>query len=86
LFDAGHDAALLQQVQSQSRAIFLAFGCRHLARIDWMVDRAGRPWFLEVNTLPGFTSHSLVPKAAQRIGISFEELCDRLVRMAERDG
>ncbi|MGE0481592.1 MAG: D-alanine--D-alanine ligase, partial [Phycisphaerae bacterium] len=61
LFDAGHDAALLQQVQSQSRAIFLAFGCRHLARIDWMVDRAGRPWFLVVNSLPGFTSHSLVP-------------------------
>ena len=47
-----------------------------------MVDADGRPWFLEVNTIPGFTSHSLVPKAAARTGIDFDELVERLVRMA----
>jgi D-alanine-D-alanine ligase len=81
LFDAGHDAAVLARAQRQSRRVFRAIGCRHLARVDWILDRANRLWFLEVNTIPGFTSHSLVPKAAARIGISFEQLVDRLVRM-----
>ena len=82
LFDAGHPAELYAQLARMSLAVFAEFGCRHLARIDWMVDRAARPYFLEVNTLPGFTAHSLVPKAAQRLGVSFEELVDRLVRIA----
>jgi D-alanine-D-alanine ligase len=44
-----------------------------------MRDRNGRPWLLEVNTAPGMTSHSLVPKAAAQVGISFEELCWRIL-------
>lgn len=47
-----------------------------------MLDRGGRLWFLELNTIPGFTTHSLVPKAATRVGISFDELVERLVFMA----
>jgi D-alanine-D-alanine ligase len=82
LFDAGHPAALLRAVQSASLAAFKLLGCRHLGRVDWMVDRTGRLWFLEVNTLPGFTSHSLVPKAAAKIGVSFDELVDLLAHMA----
>lgn len=82
LFDAGHDPALLQRAQDQSRAVFAQFGCRHLGRIDWMVDEEGRLWFLEANTIPGFTSHSLVPKAAARMGRDFEHLCDWLVTAA----
>ena len=51
-----------------------------------MVDKQTlEPFVLEINTLPGFTSHSLVPKAAAKAGISFVELCDRLARMALRD-
>ncbi len=82
LFDAGYPPALLQQAQRLSWRVFERIGCRHLARIDWMVDRQRRLWFLEINTLPGFTSHSLVPKAAARLGISFDELVERLVFMA----
>jgi D-alanine-D-alanine ligase len=85
LFESGHSSALLERLSGLSRRIFKALGCRHLARVDWMVEPDGRPWFLEVNTLPGFTSHSLVPKAAERIGIPFDELVERLVRMALED-
>lgn len=85
LFDAGHAPELLAHAQLLSRQVFERLGCRHLARIDWMVDRGGRLWFLEVNTLPGFTSHSLLPKAAARMGLPFDELADRLVRMAWKE-
>ena len=80
LFDAGYPAALLEQAQALSRRVFDRLGCRHLGRIDWMIDAAGRLWFLEVNTIPGFTSHSLVPKAAAHAGIPFDELVERLVQ------
>ncbi len=85
LFDAGHPAELLERAQDLSLRVFDRLGCRHLARVDWMVDRTGRLWFLEINTLPGFTSHSLVPKAAAHTGLPFDELVERLVRMAHED-
>jgi D-alanine-D-alanine ligase len=85
LFETGHSSALLEQASVFSRRIFEALGCRHLARIDWIVGPGEELWFLEVNTIPGFTSHSLVPKAAARIGIPFDELVERLVRMAMED-
>ena len=43
-------------------------------RADFMMDKAGKPYLLEVNTIPGMTDHSLVPKAAGALGISFEQL------------
>jgi D-alanine-D-alanine ligase len=82
LFDAGYPGGVGERAQALSRQIFDLVGCRHLARVDWMLDREERLWFLEINTLPGFTSHSLVPKAAQRSGISFDDLVERLVWMA----
>lgn len=85
LFDAGYPPEVLEQARRLSEAMFDRLDCRHLSRMDWMVDRDERLWFLECNTLPGFTSHSLLPKAAARAGIDFEELCERLVRMALRD-
>ncbi len=54
-------------------------GTRGIARVDIMVDQQHQPWVLEVNTIPGMTSHSLVPKAAQQAGISFEELCEMAI-------
>lgn len=85
LFDAGYAQQVLDRAREMSKRIFDEIGCRHLARIDWMVDCDQRLWFLETNTLPGFTSHSLVPKAAAYIGVSFDELCERLVFMAATD-
>ena len=82
LFDAGCPAQVFERAKTLSRRVFEILGCRHLARVDWMLDREERLWFLEINTLPGFTSHSLVPKAAQRMGCGFDELVERLVWMA----
>lgn len=80
-FDS-HAPALLREAQRLSLRVFDGLGCRHLARVDWMVDEQRKLWLLEVNTLPGFTSHSLLPKAAARAGIPFDELCHRLVLLA----
>jgi D-alanine-D-alanine ligase len=60
-------------------------GVRHLCRVDFLLDRDGRPWMLEVNTMPGFTSHSLFPMAARHAGLSFTALAERLVDAALRD-
>jgi len=58
-----------------------ALGLRDVARVDFMADERG-PWFLEVNTMPGFTDHSLVPKAAKHAGISMEQLVLELAQGA----
>ena len=57
-----------------------ALGTRGLCRVDLILDQHHRPWVLEVNTIPGFTDHSLAPKAAAQAGVSFADLCNRLVR------
>lgn len=59
-------------------------GCRGVARVDFMVDEKKRPYVLEVNTVPGMTATSLVPKAAAAIGISFADLCEKLLLMAAK--
>jgi D-alanine-D-alanine ligase len=60
-------------------AAFRAAGCTGWGRVDVMRDRDGNNYLLEVNTAPGMTSHSLVPKAAGQVGIGFEELCWRVL-------
>lgn len=59
-----------------------ALGTSGIARVDLIVDRFHRPWVLEVNTVPGFTDHSLVPKAAAQIGLTLGELCERTILAA----
>ncbi|TVQ75376.1 MAG: D-alanine--D-alanine ligase [Phycisphaeraceae bacterium] len=59
-----------------------ALGIRDVCRADFMLDEVGRPFLLEINTMPGFTSHSLVPKACAHIGISMSDLCAHLVERA----
>lgn len=86
LFEAGYAPRVFHQAQALSRRVFERIGCRHLARVDWMVEPDGRLWFLEINTLPGFTAHSLVPKAAAQAGVSFDDLVERLVLMARKEG
>lgn len=70
------------RVQMAGLAAFKALGCRDFSRVDIMLDEKGHPFVLEVNTIPGFTEKSLLPKAAAAAGISFEALCDRIVRFA----
>lgn len=64
----------LESLQALSWRAFQALGCRDWGRVDLMMDTEGNPWLLEVNTIPGMTDHSLVPKAAAKIGLSFEDL------------
>lgn len=69
-------------VQAAAMGAFHAIGGRDYARVDVMVRPDGSPVVLEVNTLPGMTETSLLPKAAAAAGIGFPELCGRMVRLA----
>ena len=69
-------------VQDEALFAFKALGCSGWGRVDLMLDRSGKPYFLEVNTSPGMTDHSLVPMAARHAGMSFEDLCLRILELA----
>jgi D-alanine-D-alanine ligase len=60
---------------------FRAAGCKGWGRVDVMRDRSGRNFLLEINTSPGMTSHSLVPKAARAVGIEFDELVWKILEL-----
>ena len=69
-------------IQREALRAFSVLGCRGWGRVDLMLDRSGKPQFLEANTSPGMTDHSLVPMAARYAGISFEDLCLRILELA----
>lgn len=66
-------------IRALALSAFRAAGASGWGRVDVMRDADGKLWLLEVNTAPGMTSHSLVPKAAREFGVSFEELCWRIL-------
>ena len=76
---------LEQQYASLALAAFAELGCSGWGRIDFMTGSDGQPLVLEVNTVPGMTSHSLVPMAAKTSGIDFEELCWRILETSCKD-
>jgi len=78
----GLPAAQEQRVQQTLLQAFRLLGCSGWGRVDLMLDRRGEPFLLEVNTIPGMTDHSLVPMAARARGISFEDLCVRILESA----
>ena len=82
LFNIDLPASVLGEVRDLSVRAHQALGCRDFSRVDWIVEEStGRPFVLEVNTIPGFTDHSLLPKAAQQAGLSFTDLCQRIVEL-----
>jgi D-alanine-D-alanine ligase len=81
----GLTGAAEQELATLALASFFAVGCSGWGRVDFMRDRSGKPWLLEVNTAPGMTSHSLVPKAAHQRGIEFDELVWRVLETSFRD-
>lgn len=85
-FDAGLSAATADRLGRAAAAACRALGTRGLARADLILDRHDQAWVLEVNTVPGLTDHSLVPKAAARAGISFVDLCERCLHAAFENG
>ena len=81
---AEFDAATTKKIQDAALGAFHAVGGRDYARVDVMVRADGSPVVLEVNTLPGMTETSLLPKAAAVAGMNFAELCGRMVALALR--
>jgi D-alanine-D-alanine ligase len=79
---ADFDAAATKRIQAAALGAFQAIGGRDYARVDVMVRADGSPVVLEVNTLPGMTETSLLPKAAAAAGLSYAELCQRMVDLA----
>ena len=79
------DAELAAKMQKIAVDAYRAVGCRGVTRIDFRVSPLGRCYVLELNTSPGFTSHSLVPKAGMKTGLTFAGVCDRILQSADYD-
>ena len=79
LFETTVPESVLRELQSLAVGVGRAVGTRGIARVDFRLDGDLKPWVLEVNTIPGMTDHSLIPKAFARMGISFPQLCERIV-------
>ena len=82
LFDTINDPALVDRISAAALDCFDALGCRHFARADFILTNDGTPCVLEVNTIPGFTTHSLLPMAAAKTGLSMSELCTKIIEAA----
>lgn len=79
------DNPLYAKLQRLALDAYTAVGCRGVTRVDFRVSPLGRCYVLELNTSPGFTSHSLVPKAGMRTGLTFAGVCDRILSCADYD-
>lgn len=80
LFETDLVATQKSELSELARAACDCLGTTGIARVDFRQNRFQQPWILEVNTIPGMTAHSLVPKAAMKIGLSFIELCERALQ------
>lgn len=82
---SGLDAAKEAQIQQEALVAFKVLGCKGWGRVDFLIDEAGKHYFLEVNTSPGMTDHSLVPMAAKVAGMDFDALVLRILAMTLKD-
>lgn len=73
------DCELTKKIQAVAKRVFEVIGGRGVARTDVILDNDNNFWVLEINTVPGMTETSLVPKAAKSVGISFEQLCEKIL-------
>lgn len=82
LFDTISDNALVERINQTGLLCCNAIGTRHISRVDMILDDSCEIYVLEINTLPGFTSHSLVPKAAAKTGLDIADVCAMMVEDA----
>jgi len=83
LCPCGLSAEKEAQIQQEALQAFAALGCKGWGRVDFLMDAHGQHYFLEVNTSPGMTDHSLVPMAAKAAGIDFSALVLRILELAD---
>jgi D-alanine-D-alanine ligase len=81
-FPARVSEAVYKRTLDSGLAAHRALGCRGYSRVDFIIDAAGTPYILEVNTLPGMTATSLLPDIARGVGISFPDLVEEILRLA----
>lgn len=74
-----------EEIQETAKIIYRGLGCSYFARVDMFLTPSGEIYFNEVNTIPGFTSHSRYPNMMKEAGISFKELLSRLLELQEND-
>ena len=74
--------ALIKDISASALKCHISLGCTGISRVDLILEGDGQPYFLEVNTIPGMTSTSLVPKAAAAAGIGFEKLVEIILNSA----
>ncbi|AQQ71220.1 D-alanine--D-alanine ligase B [Limihaloglobus sulfuriphilus] len=82
VFDTIKDPELVKRIEHDARVCYEAVGAKDAARADFILSDDNVPYVLEINTSPGFTSHSLVPKAAAHIGLSQGRLCREIIEAA----
>jgi len=82
---SGLSAEQEKQIQAEALQAFNVLGCRGWGRVDFLMDESGKHYFLEVNTSPGMTDHSLVPMAAKAAGMDFEALVIRILQQTLRE-
>jgi len=82
LFDTIDQPELIAKINTAALNCFNALGCRHLGRVDFILGNDGIPYALEINSIPGLTAHSLLPKAAAKIGLSMSDLCLKIIEAA----
>ena len=82
VFDHGISKDIVERCQQEALVAFQKLGCRDLSRVDFIIDENDVPQVLEINTIPGFTSHSLLPQAAKKNGIEFTDLVDQIAKLA----
>ena len=82
LFDTIENPVATAKIKTAALECFDALGCRHFARVDFRLGNDGIAYALEVNTIPGLTAHSLLPKAAAKAGLSMSDLCIKIIEAA----
>ncbi|MHC4130998.1 MAG: D-alanine--D-alanine ligase family protein [Planctomycetota bacterium] len=82
LFDTITDTSLVSRIKQAGVDCFQAVGCRDFGRVDFILGDDGKAYALEINTIPGFTTHSLLPKAAAKKGLSMGQLCVKIIEAA----
>jgi D-alanine-D-alanine ligase len=80
------DGEIEQRAAEMTQAVHRAIGCKGVSRSEVIVDQDGKCWFIELNTIPGMTATSLLPKAAAHVGMSFDNLVETILKDALGQG